>query len=90
MLGTGGSVVTITPPPTQLRALLPMLIDIGTPVIVYFILHTLGVSNVLALSIGGMVTAINAVVGMVRHRRLDSIGLLVVAEITLSIVLLLR
>jgi intracellular septation protein A len=36
-----------------------------------------------------MVTAINAVVGTVRRRRLDSIGLLVVAEIALSIALLL-
>jgi hypothetical protein len=36
-----------------------------------------------------MVTAVNAVVGTVRRRRLDSIGLLVVAEIALSIALLL-
>jgi intracellular septation protein A len=75
--------------PTRLRALLPMLIDVGAPIIVYFILHYLGVGDVLALTIGGMVTAINAVVGTVRRRRLDSIGLLVVAEIALSIALLL-
>ena len=86
---TGGSVVTSTPSPTRLRALLPMLIDIGAPIIVYFILHSLGVGDVLALTIGGMVTAINALVGTVRRRRLDSIGLLVVAEIALSIALLL-
>ena len=78
-----------TPSPTRLRALLPMLIDIGAPIIVYFILHSLGVGDVLALTIGGMVTAINAIVGTVRRRRLDSVGLLVVAEIALSIALLL-
>jgi intracellular septation protein A len=66
-----------------------MLIDIGAPIIVYFVLHSLGVGDVLALSIGGMLTAINALVGTVRRRRLDSIGLLVVAEIALSIALLL-
>jgi len=66
-----------------------MLIDIGAPIIVYFILHSLGVGDVLALTIGGMVTAINALVGTVRRRLLDSIGLLVVAEIALSIALLL-
>jgi hypothetical protein len=44
-----------------------MLIDIGAPIIVYFILHSLGVGDVLALTIGGMVTAINAVVGTVRR-----------------------
>jgi hypothetical protein len=78
-----------TPSPTRLQALLPMLFDIGAPIIVYFILHSLGVGDVLALTIGGMVTAINAIVGTVRRRRLDSIGLLVVAEIALSIALLL-
>jgi hypothetical protein len=86
---TGGSVVTSTPSPTRLRALLPMLLDIGAPIIVYFILHSLGVGDVLALTMGGMITAINALVGTVRRRRLDSIGLLVVAEIALSIALLL-
>jgi hypothetical protein len=86
---TGGSVVRSTPSDTRLRALLPMLIDIGAPIIVYFILHSLGVGDVLALTIGGMVTAINALVGTVRRRLLDSIGLLVVAEIALSIALLL-
>ena len=93
MFGIGGSVVTtlvttITAS-TRVRGLLPMLIDIVAPIIVYFILHSLGVGDVLALTIGGMVTAINVVVGTVRRRRLDSIGLLVIAEITLSIALLL-
>jgi len=78
-----------TPSPTRLRALLPMLIDIVAPILVYFILHSIGVGDVLALTIGGMVTAVNALVGTVRRRRLDSIGLLVVAEIALSIALLL-
>lgn len=66
-----------------------MLIDIVAPIVVYFILRSIGVGDVLALTIGGMVTAINALVGTVRRRRLDSIGLLVVAEIVLSIALLL-
>ena len=66
-----------------------MLIDIGAPIILRH-LRALGVGDVLALTIGGMVTAINAVVGAVRRRRADSIGLLVVAEIALSIALLLN
>ena len=66
-----------------------MLIDIVAPIVVYFILHSLSVVDVLALTICGMVTAIIALVGTVRRRRLDTIGLLVVAEIALSIALLL-
>jgi hypothetical protein len=84
-----GRVVTATASSDRLRGLMPMLIDIVAPIVVYFILHSLGVADVLALTIGGMVTAINALAGTVRRRRLDSIGLLVVAEIALSIALLL-
>ena len=84
-----GRVVTTTASSDRLRGLMPILIDIVAPIVVYFILHSLGVGDVLALTIGGMVTAINALVGTVRRRRLDSIGLLVVAEIALSIALLL-
>jgi hypothetical protein len=83
-----GRVLTTTASSNRLRGLMPMVIDLVAPIVVYFILHSLGVGNVLALTIGGMVTAIHALVGTVRRRRLDSIGLLVVAEIALSVALL--
>jgi hypothetical protein len=75
-------------PVTRYRAFLPYLLDLVVPIVTYFVLHGLGVSDVLALTIGGLGTGVNATVGTIRRRRLDGIGLLVVLEIALSIGLL--
>lgn len=62
--------------------------DIVAPVAVYFGLHALGVGDFLALTAGGLVTGASTVLSTIHRRRLDSIGLLVVLEIAISIVLL--
>jgi len=77
-----------TQPVSRFRAFLPFLLDLVVPIVAYFVLHGLGVSDVVALTVGGLATGVNATIGTIRRRRLDGIGLLVVLEIALSIGLL--
>jgi intracellular septation protein A len=72
---------------TRLRALLPILLDLVIPTAGYFLLHGAGLSQVWALTIAGAATAVNAAVTTIRRRRLDALGLLVVAEIGVSVAL---
>jgi hypothetical protein len=66
----------------------PAVFDLVAPAVVYFGLHALGVSDFLALAMGGFVTGMNAALSTIRRRRLDSVGALVVLEIAISIALL--
>ena len=72
---------------TRLRALLPILLDLVIPTAGYFLLHWAGLSDVWALTVAGSATAVNAAVTTVRRGRLDALGLLVVAEIAVSVAL---
>jgi hypothetical protein len=72
---------------TRLRALLPILLDLVIPTAGYFLLHGAGLSQVWALTVAGSATAVNAAVTTVRRGRLDALGLLVVAEIGVSVAL---
>ena len=72
---------------TRLRALLPILLDLVIPTAGYFLLHWAGLSDVWALTVAGSATAVNAAVTTVRRGRLDALGLLVVAEIGVSVAL---
>jgi hypothetical protein len=72
---------------SRLRALLPTLLDLVIPTAGYFLLHWAGLSDVWALTIAGSATGVNALVHTIRRGRLDVLGLLVVAEIGVSVVL---
>ena len=72
----------------KLRAALPTLLDIVIPIAGYYILSRCGVSDFWALTLSGGATAVWALVNTLRRGRLDGIGTLVVAEIALSVVLL--
>jgi hypothetical protein len=72
----------------KLRAALPTLLDIVIPVAGYFVLSRCGVSDFWALTVSGGVTALWALSNTLRRGRLDGVGTLVVAEIALSVVLL--
>jgi hypothetical protein len=72
---------------TRLRALLPTLLDLLIPTAGYFLLHWAGLPDVWALTIAGSATGVNALVNTIRRRRLDALGLLVVAEIAVSVAL---
>jgi hypothetical protein len=83
--------VTTPPAPpaatSRLRTLLPTLLDLIIPTAGYFLLHWAGLSDVWALTIAGAATAVNALITTIRRRRLDALGLLVVAEVAVSVAL---
>jgi intracellular septation protein A len=72
---------------TRWRPLLPTLLDLLIPTAGYFLLHWAGLSDVWALTIAGSATAVNAAVTTIRRGRLDALGLLVVAEVAVSVAL---
>jgi intracellular septation protein A len=79
-----------TAPPaatSRLRTLLPTLLDLVIPTVGYFLLHWAGLSDVWALTIGGAATGVNALIHTIRRGRLDALGLLVVAEVAVSVAL---
>jgi hypothetical protein len=73
---------------SRLRDLLPTLLDLVIPTAGYFLLHWAGLPDVWALTIAGSATGVNALVNTIRRGRLDALGLLVVAEVGVSVVLL--
>jgi hypothetical protein len=83
--------VTTPPAPpaatSRLRTLLPTLLDLVIPTAGYFLLHWAGLSDVWALTIAGAATGVNALITTIRRRRLDALGLLVVAEVAVSVAL---
>ena len=72
---------------SRLRTLLPTLLDLIIPTAGYFLLHWAGLSDVWALTIAGAATAVNALITTIRRGRLDALGLLVVAEVAVSVAL---
>lgn len=67
---------------TRLRALAPVAVfDIAGPLAVYWLLRATGTAEVTALIVSGILPALGVAVGIVRHRRLDAIGSLVLAGI---------
>lgn len=74
--------------PARVRPALPVLADVVIPVVAYFALHGLGVRDVWALTVAGAATGVNAVVGTVRRRKLDGVGLLIAGELALGVALL--
>jgi hypothetical protein len=69
-------------------AVLPYLLDFIVPLVAFYALTAAGVSSFWSLTIGGALTGVTSVVNTVRRRRLDGLGLLVIAEIALSLVLI--
>jgi hypothetical protein len=72
---------------SRLGALLPTLLDLVIPTVGYFLLHWAGLPDIWALTIAGSATGVNALVNTIRRGRLDALGLLIVAEIGVSVVL---
>jgi hypothetical protein len=69
------------------RTQLPILLDLVIPTAGYFVLHWAGLPDVWALTIAGSATALNAALNTIRRGRLDALGLLIVAEIAVSVAL---
>jgi hypothetical protein len=73
--------------PNRLRTLLPALLGVIVPTVGYYVLHAFGMNDVWALTVAGSATGVLTLANTVRRRRLDALGLLVIAEIALAIVL---
>jgi hypothetical protein len=69
-------------------AVLPHLLDFIVPLVAFYALTAAGLSSFWALTIGGALTGVTAVANTIRRRRLDGLGLLVIAEIALGLVLI--
>jgi len=61
--------------------------DLAGPLVAYSLLRSAGQSAVTALILSGAFPALGVVVGLIRHRRADTIGVLVLAGIALGTVL---
>ncbi len=66
------------------RALLTMVIDIVVPIAVFYGVRGAGGSVWLALALGAVAPAASAVAGLVRGRRPDAMGVMILATLALS------
>ncbi len=74
--------------PVRLRRQLSgFAIDLGLPIALYYLLHLVGVSNLLALGICALLPAGNVAHQMVTRRRTDGVGLVVVVTVAATIVM---
>jgi hypothetical protein len=61
--------------------------DIAGPLAAYSLLRAAGLSAVAALILSGALPAVGVIAGLIRHRRVDTIGVLVLAGIAVGTVL---
>ena len=64
-----------------------VLLDIAGPLAAYSLLRSAGQSAVPALVLSGALPAVGVIVGLIRHRHLDIVGILVLAGIAVGTVL---
>lgn len=67
------------------RQLAGLVVDIGAPIAVYYLLHGLGTGNLVALGAGAALPALSAGYTLASKRRLDGVALFVLATILASI-----
>src|SRR3977135_2897141 len=61
--------------------------DVAGPLVAYSLLRSAGLSAVSALVLSGAFPALGVAAGVIRHRRVDTIGLVVLAGIAVGTVL---
>jgi hypothetical protein len=64
-----------------------VILDVAAPLIAYNLLRSAGMSTVTALVLSGVFPALGVAIGVIRHRRLDVVGTLVLAGILAGTVL---
>jgi tryptophan-rich sensory protein len=64
-----------------------VIFDIAGPLVAYQMLHSAGLSSVSALILSGVLPGVAVLGGLIRHRRLDAIGVLVLAGIAVGTIL---
>jgi intracellular septation protein A len=68
----------------RLLSFLPVILDLVVPTLGYLVLHAAGLGDVWALTIAGSLTGLIAIANSVRRRKVDLLGVLVVAELAAS------
>ena len=63
------------------------IFDIGGPLLAYNVLRANGVGTVAALILSGLFPAVGVIIGIIRHRRVDAVGVLVLAGIVVGAIL---
>ena len=72
----------------QLRSIAMIVIfDIAAPLVAYSMLRPAGMTAVTALLLSGIFPALGVAIGVIRHRRLDVVGVLVLAGIAVGTIL---
>jgi hypothetical protein len=84
---TPGSLTMSVTVKQRLTPFLPAIIDLVAPTAGYYLMCTLGVAGVWALTIAGSAAGLTTLGNSVRRRRLDALGALVVTELALSVAL---
>jgi hypothetical protein len=70
---------------SRVRALLPVAVfDIAGPIAVYYLLRAAGTAQVTALIVSGILPAAGVTISVIRHRRIDVIGLLALLAGTIA------
>ena len=80
------------PPPARLRNRLESLamiavFDIAGPLVTYSVVRSAGLGTVPALLISGVSPALGVLLGFARHRRVDTVGVLVLAGVAVGTIL---
>lgn len=69
----------------RLRSLLPtVMFDVVGPLVAYYSLKGVGLSSVTALILSGVLPAVRVIGGLVLHRKVDAVGLLVLVGIAVG------
>src|SRR5260370_37459601 len=78
--------------PGMLRRMLPMLVlDGALPVLLYLVLQPrFAPTSVIPLAVAALFPLLGNAVSLVRHRRLDTLGLMVLLSLSASVAMLLR
>jgi intracellular septation protein A len=72
----------------QIRSIAMIVIfDVAAPLVAYQFLRSAGMSAVTALLLSGVFPALHVIINVIRHRRLDVVGALVLAGIAVGTVL---
>jgi intracellular septation protein A len=72
----------------QIRSIAMIVIfDVAAPLVAYQLLRSAGMSAVTALLLSGVFPALHVIINVIRHRRLDVVGALVLAGIVVGTVL---
>ena len=61
--------------------------DVAGPLVAYNLLRSAGFSSVSALVLSGVFPAAGVIIGIIEHRRVDALGILVLAGIAVGAVL---